>query len=141
MKRYTVPVDDLRQIVNPLDGSHWQVRPLSVEEVEDAVSAGEFVELSWQEVSAELPKPLHDLFHIRRIAYLVEHPPVESSEHKIILCMVNDEAWLYDGWHRLAAAIVRRDASITIYVNAAEPLIAERLPSAVEASGQSETDD
>lgn len=127
-----MPISELRQVVDPLDGSHWKVRPISPDEILEAIDAGAFVDISWQEVSATIPKELHDIFHVRRIAHLVKNAPTESQEHKVMLCMVNDEAWLYDGYHRLAAAIVRGDTELTLSINAAEELIAARLPSAVE---------
>jgi hypothetical protein len=66
--------------------------------------------------AAHLPAELHRHFHIRRIAYLLEAGSPADEQHKMMLAVSRDRTWFYDGNHRAAAAIVRGDRCIELYI-------------------------
>lgn len=114
--KYEVPIESLKAILNPLDGEMWKVEAIDPQEVRDAADQGEFAELSWGQVKDELPLEFHRLFHITRVAWLLGVKLDGDDPHKLILTVSKDRVWLYDGNHRVAAAIVRGDDNIILHI-------------------------
>ena len=112
-----MPVASLKAAINPLDGRTWNVVPIDAEEVLAAAQQGDVCDKSWQEMQqARLPTELHRDFHVTRIAYLLNARSPEHEKHKVMLCVAADRIWLNDGNHRVAAAIVRGDPTIDLYI-------------------------
>jgi len=104
-------------VINPLNGETWQVEPITPSEVREAIEREEFVDVSWQTAQEnKIPLEIHRMFHVRRIAYLAANPPSEDNGHKIRLAVSKNRTWFYDGNHRAAAAIVRGDATIDLWI-------------------------
>lgn len=117
MPRYRVPTASLTAVINPLEGDTWKVEPIDPAEVREAASRGEVVEVPWRKAQeAGLPADLHRIFHIRRIAYLLGVEPQKDDEHKMFLAVSLTRVWFYDGNHRAAAAIVRGDPFVELYI-------------------------
>lgn len=134
-------ISDLLSIVNPLDGTHWRVDPISIQDVGAALNEGDFVATSWNEIQHKIPPNLNDSYfhreiHIRRIAYLVDQG---VSVDVPILGIQNtnepNEVWFYDGNHRFAAAIVRGDTEFEVKIAASdESGVSILLPSMIAIS-------
>ncbi|NTJ63748.1 hypothetical protein G6M50_37025 [Agrobacterium rhizogenes] len=117
MPKYSMPVASLKAAINPLDGRTWNVAPIDAEEVLAAAQQGNVCDKSWQEMQkAQLPADFHRHFHVTRIAYLLSASSPAKEEHKMMLCVAKDRIWLNDGNHRVAAAIVRGDPTIELYI-------------------------
>ena len=114
--KYRVPIESLKAVINPLDGEMWNVETIDPQEVRDAADQGKFCKLPWAPVKDELPPELHRHFHITRIAWLLGAEMDGDDSHKLILAVSKDRVWFYDGNHRVAAAIVRGDANITLHI-------------------------
>lgn len=114
--KYQVPIKSLTAIINPLDGEMWKVEAINPQEVRDAVDRGDFAERSWGQVKDELSPEFHRNFHICRIAWLLGVELDAEDSHKLTLAVIKDRAWLVDGNHRVAAAIVRGDDNIILHI-------------------------
>lgn len=115
MPKYRVTTSSLKAVINPMDGGTWQVA-VTQDEVLDAIKNGKFEERSWQTVSSSLDRKDHHNFHVCRIAYLVQNPSLDSDEHKIFLAVSTQRNWFNDGNHRVAAAIIREDPHIDLWI-------------------------
>lgn len=121
--RYSIPIESLKAVINPLDGTMWQVDPIDPNEVKDAAERGEVCDRPWAEVqAAQLPRDLHRTYHVRRLAWLLNAAPCVKDEHKIMLCVSADRIWFYDGNHRIAAAIVRGDTLIDLSIASSDEI-------------------
>lgn len=119
MPKFRMPTSSLKQVINPLDGVTWKVRPIDPIEVREAVQRGEGITVPWQEAQQKgLPPEAESqrLFHVQRVAYLVKNPPIEGDTHKIFLAVSKERVWFNDGNHRIAAAIVREDPFVELYI-------------------------
>jgi len=115
--RYSIPIESLKAVINPLDGVMWNVDPIDPDEVWDAARKGEVSDRPWATMqAANLPLDMHRTYHVKRLAWLVNAPPNAEDAHKIILCVSADRTWFYDGNHRAAAAIVRGDPRIELNI-------------------------
>jgi hypothetical protein len=132
-----MPIASLKAILNPLDGTHWKVEPISIDEIVSAVAESNTCDKSWQELQeAGLPAELHRTFHVMRIAYLYTADRVERTEHPTFLCVSTNESWFFDGNHRAAAAIARGDESITLKIaNSGELDLFRLFPGLAELDG------
>ncbi len=113
-KKFRVPLDELLQHVNPLDGAIWGCAALTEAEVNAAVKAERFESRNWDQEKGQLYGPQGRDFHIQRIAYFVKHG-LPSDEHSIRLNMepVGDKQMGIDNEnHRIAAASLRNDPTI-----------------------------
>lgn len=129
LMKYKVPIKSLKAVINPLDGKMWKVAAIDPQEVLDAANQGIFSEQSWAIMKNELPPEMHRPFHIARIAQLLCTKVDSNDPYKLILAVYKDEFWFYDGNHRVAAAIVRGDDSITLQiVTSGEQDLAVLLP-------------
>lgn len=116
MTKYRVPTNSLKAVINPLNGEMWKVEPIAPEEVLAAVAQGDACEIAWGELRDELPPHLHRTFHITRIAWLVGNAPSDNDPDKVMLSVSRDRIWFHDGNHRVAAAIVRGDATVDLHI-------------------------
>ncbi|UXT53246.1 hypothetical protein FY136_28715 (plasmid) [Agrobacterium tumefaciens] len=117
MPKYRMPMASLISVMNPLDCKTWQVEPITPSEVREAIDRKEFAEVSWQTALEKgIDREIHRIFHVRRIAYLAANPPSEDGGHKMHLAVSKDKTWFYDGNHRAAAAIVRGDPTIELWI-------------------------
>jgi hypothetical protein len=113
---YRVPITSLKAVINPLDGDMWKVAAIDPQEVRDAADKGTVCKYSWAELKNELPPELHRAFHISRIAWLLAVEPNRNDPHKLLLNVTKHRIWLFDGNHRVAAAIVRGDNAINLHI-------------------------
>ena len=114
---YTVPVADLRRkcadqghdpFLNPpwFGRNHARIGPIDPRLIDKTLDME--IEDNPHDDTREYSKS----WHVKRIAYLVSHP---DPEPLVIRQGVHDvEPHLYDGYHRLAAAIFRGDKSIRV---------------------------
>ena len=126
--RYLVPIHSLKAVINPLDGAMWQVDPIDPDEVRAAAGSGEVCDRSWAEMqAANLPREMHRTYHILRLAWLLKAPPNAEDEHKIMLCVSADRTCFLDGNHRAAAAIVRGDDLIELFISSSNEVDLDTL--------------
>ena len=122
MTHYLIPTSELREIVNPLDGTMWKCAPIDESEVLAAVKAGADELRVWENVIREIPHAEHRDFHINRIATMLRQ---NVSIDRVILVLENHtaevRAYLNDGNHRLAAAYIRGDRAVRALIAAADP--------------------
>jgi hypothetical protein len=131
MPTYEVSIKDLRACVDPLNGQTWKCDPIQAAEVIAALQEGDVEERSWNAVKGDLDASLHRAFHVARNAFLAAKPAETDDEHKVIIAIGPDRIWVYDGNHRVAAAIVRGDATMRISIAPYdEAAIFKHLPSA-----------
>ena len=108
-----VPIFRLKKIgINPFTHIVWtnMNRPLKISEVAQTIEEERFESLG---SSASYKNEVRD--HVARVAYLVIHP-----DNKPIIMDVGMDDWedtvtigmVYDGWHRIAAAIYKKDSFI-----------------------------
>jgi hypothetical protein len=118
MAEFAVPLPQLADRCNPLDGHEWDCDPIDPADVIDAADHQEFEQEHWQAVNQRhRGTPFDDVtFHIRRMAFLyasVDNKPIELEverfEGKVSLRV-------FDGNHRLGSAIIRGDADICVLV-------------------------
>lgn len=130
MSRYRVPVSEIRNIVDPLLGETWKCAPIAIAEVQTAVEQQKFRSESWNAVQQSVaPEQARD-FHIHRIAYLVHHG-YDQEAPKIAVAHDGVRTWIYDGNHRVAAAIIRGDAALDIVLaDTGDGALQKLLPSA-----------
>jgi len=117
-----VSVADLARHCDPFDGGEWDCDPIPRDQVLDCVEHGEFEFRSWQVVnSRRRAEPLDDVaFHIRRLAYLYANPDprpldIGMEGHKDAYGDYR-RVRLFDGSHRLGAAILRREETVRVTV-------------------------
>jgi len=117
-----VRVDDLARHCNPFDGQEWDCSPIPREEVLDRVARGELEFEPWQVVNIRhRSAPLDDVsYHAGRIACLYANPDrspldigMEGHRDAYGDCR---RVRLFDGNHRLAAAILRMDETVRVKV-------------------------
>lgn len=119
-----VPVADLAAHCSPLDGVEWECEPIDPNEVMTALADGRVERESWQvRTGRTFPSWNDDFknrkFHIERMAYLLANP----DESPIEITLVGDfykrfcKLRLFDGNHRLGAAILRNSDTIRVFVN------------------------
>jgi hypothetical protein len=121
MATYEIPSADLRRFVDPLDGSMWRCGPITEEEIESAKEAGLVEERCWNDVKDSMrDMEKARAFHIARIATLLD----EVGQGNLVLVLENHtvdiKCHIYDGNHRVAAAFVRRDPKIRIFIAASD---------------------
>lgn len=133
MTMFSIPIQDLMTHVNPMDGSMWRCRPIEEKEVRAAVNAGVVESRVWNNVVNSLDEEDARLFHINRIASLVN----QQSDERIVVIAENHQSpirvYLHDGNHRLAAAYVRGDTHIIAVVacSTQEWFVTDIFPGAV----------
>jgi hypothetical protein len=131
MAVYEVSLSDIRANTDPLNGQMWKCDPIAVEEVKTAIGCRLFDKRPWKEVKDVLDPAEHRSYHIARIAFLAVNPADENDQDKIALAIAPDRVWLYDGSHRVAAAIVRGDATLRLAIASYDDAaITSHLPSA-----------
>jgi hypothetical protein len=113
---FEVRIADLADKVNPFDCKEWGCDPIDPDDVLQALKEGRFQTESWQVVNSRFrARSFNDIaFHIERIAYLMVNP-----DDKPLSCEIEEDIGLsnlrvYDGNHRLAAAILRGDQTVAI---------------------------
>lgn len=115
--RYRIPIESLKAVINPLDGDMWQVEPIDPEEVRDAAGHGQVYDRPWAAMqTARLPRELHRAYHLGRLAWLLSAEADADDEHRITLCVSADRTWFFDGNHRAAAAMIRGDDAIDVWI-------------------------
>ncbi len=134
MARYKIKTSELRLFVNPLNGDMWKCSPISEAEILQAKASGKTEHRSWEadDLVSSLTLEQAREFHVNRIATLLDQP----MNDEIILILENHvtpiKVYLNDGNHRLAAAYLRGDETISATVAASVPdEILKALPSAV----------
>mgnify|MGYP003383414199 CR=1 FL=1 len=115
MPLYRVSTENLATIVNPMSGEMWKCEPIDVEEVKTAMSSGCTAEDSWNAQKDAIPNELHRDFHVRRIAALASKA-ISNENHPVVIAIAPDRVWIYDGNHRVAAAIVRGDPTLDVII-------------------------
>jgi hypothetical protein len=125
MPTYRVPTEELKAIVNPLDGVKWGCGPITIDDILEAVEAGiEEETRSWQEVNGTLAEEENRPYHIRRLATLflsADTGPEPDPNRRVRLILMFDDtslrkAWFYEGNHRVAVAYLRGDAQVDIEI-------------------------
>lgn len=110
-----VPIERLA-VMNPLSNSPWFDGPdVTRAGVQAAIDAGQFETSPYPGFSYSQESEWDSSRHERRIAYLT----VFKSEHPISIEFVDsylDHLEIQDGWHRLAACIMRGDVEIPVAV-------------------------
>ncbi len=130
MPRFLVAVSELQAQVDPLSGDMWKCAPIPIDEVKAAMAAGRNCDVSWAVAGHEMPVELQREFHVRRIAWLAMQP-VTDGDHPIMVAIAPDRVWVYDGNHRIAAAIARGEMSLEIAIAPFEAdAVARTFPSA-----------
>jgi hypothetical protein len=125
---YEVEVDELRRIMDPLDGAMWKIDPITVQDVQSYHAVEIFAGKSWQDVNGRIQEHLVRVYHIARIAALVAAPPCKNDPRRITLLLSNAMGnYFVDGNHRFAAAIVRGDPKITVCIVDGDDLISTHL--------------
>lgn len=114
--KYKVPIKSLKAIINPLDGKMWNVDAIDPQDILDAANQGRVAEHPWALVKDKLPPELHRSYHIDRIAWLLGAEMDGNDRDELVLVVSKDQVWLYDGNHRVAAAIVRGDDNIILHI-------------------------
>ncbi|MCP9796134.1 hypothetical protein [Cyanobium sp. Lug-B] len=122
---YRVNLEELKEILNPLDGEMWKCGAIPESQILQAFSSNVTEHRSWEgdRVVAEV-MTLEEArrYHVNRIATLMRQ---ESQFDRIVLMLENHteniKATLNDGNHRLAAAYVRGDDSIQAIIAASNP--------------------
>jgi hypothetical protein len=117
MARYQVSISDLRAHLDPLRGEMWKCAPIKITDVEAAVAADDFDVRPWTTVKDDMDPKVHRDFHISRIAYLVSHAAPVDDSYPVLIAIAPDRVWVYDGNHRLAAAIVRGDETMIVGIS------------------------
>ncbi|WP_158670146.1 hypothetical protein [Bradyrhizobium guangdongense] len=131
MPKYEVSIDELRACVNPLNGDMWKCAPIEEAEITQALEARDFEEKPWKEVKETLDPSLHRAFHVARIAYLASSPNKPDDDRPIVIGIAPDRVWIYDGNHRIAAAMVRGDSTMKIGIAPyEEAAVLKHFPSA-----------
>lgn len=132
MRVYTVkakiPVSEIRNVIDPLDGALWDVTPITFSEVLELDTACHIDE-SWNAVKKKTPQEMdtrdvYRTFHIGRIAYLVNktQPTCTAEAHLTLLSVMHDgDIKIIDGNHRIAAAIIRGDTHFKLKIITPEP--------------------
>ena len=134
MSTFKVKAKELRNLVDPLDGTMWKCGPISGDEIEEARKKNEFEDRSWSDdevVHEKLSLEEARSFHIRRIATMLE----KGCSGRIAMGLENHtsdvKAYISDGNHSLAAAYIRGDDEIELVIAASKPdEINDLLPSA-----------
>lgn len=114
MTIYVVRIDELLKHVNPLNGKTWKCDPISISEVEEAIKAAQFDSRGWSELNNTLEPEAQRQYHIERIALLASNPIETNDPNKVAVCIGKDQIWIYDGNHRIAAAVVRGDTTMAL---------------------------
>jgi hypothetical protein len=131
MPPYEVSIEELRACVDPLNGKMWKCDPIEVAEIRAALESGNVEERPWSEVKSSLEPSLHRAFHVARIALLASKPAEADDTHKVMIGIAPDRIWIYDGNHRIAAAIVRGDVAMKVWIAPYdESAVLTHLPSA-----------
>ena len=113
--------------IDPFDGSAWGCDPITHEEIEAALEAGDFEDISWQELNdgADGTKTDHSIklseqrdFHIQRIAALITQYSGDLTDSDPITGhVIDEELSVGDGYHRLAAAMYCENEFIPVKIN------------------------
>lgn len=138
----SLPVDVLAGAFRPFSGETWECEPIDPVWVRDAVAAEDYEEENWQAVNhrTRFDRGFDDVtYHVRRIAYLVAHPdpaPLELEVEGGHLPGYPRRINLFDGNHRLGAAIIRKDGAMTVAVDAEHlEFVLGEFPEAVVLDG------
>lgn len=109
----TAPVSALAVMYNPFKSSPWaDVDRIAPEAVAAAIDRQDFTTAPYDPVSPyDLRSAPNPDYHVKRIAYLVTH---RDPQPLVIVPNVRGSYELDDGFHRLAAAIYRGDATIRV---------------------------
>lgn len=130
MTDYDVALEELRLHVDPLTGDMWKCPPITVEEVRAAMIAGVHDVRAWGLVKDQIAPEQHRAFHIARIAALAREP-IAHGDHPILIAIAPDRVWVFDGNHRIAAALVRGQSTVRVRFAPSDPaLIPATFPSA-----------
>jgi hypothetical protein len=109
---FTVPVNALAAIYNPFKASPWDgTSKLNPDAIASAIEQQDFSTVPHDDHMQNPLAPPEQAYHVKRIAYLVAHPDPEPI---VIVPNIRGSFQLEDGFHRLAAAIYRHDATINI---------------------------
>ena len=131
MHYYEVSMDEILTQLNPLNGKMWKCAPIDIAEVMAAIKANDCELRPWSDVKQTLDPLQHRSYHIRRIAFLASSSAEVDKEDKIAIGIVPDSIWIYDGNHRVAAAIVRGKSTIkSVIASYDDTIIPEYFPSA-----------
>jgi hypothetical protein len=133
---YRVPVAEVVRYLDPLSGKRWRCDPITSEEVNRAITNGNFEPVAWDTVKDRLSGPDARDFHIRRIAYLVKHSSaLEQDDMHPIMFEPDSDIATQNGNHRIAAAQIRRDERIAVKLfvseNDPEDVVLQLLPGAI----------
>lgn len=132
MTDYELDVQELRAQVDPLSGDMWQCAPITIGEVRAAITSGVCEDRSWATVKDAIEPDQQRTFHIARIATL-SREVIGHGDDPIIIAIGPDSVWVYDGSHRIGAAIVRQQATLRVRLAPSDPaLIPATFPSATE---------
>lgn len=114
----TVYVPALAEIANPFRDVIWHLdidRPITREEVVEAVRRGDFLFTPWEEGGLMLGGDPHEkrMRHVRRIAFFVHYGWTQPIMVDVgVPGYYAPDYPVSDGNHRLAAAIIRGEAFI-----------------------------
>gem|GEM_PF-3148170 len=104
--------------VNPLDGKQWECRPFNAHEINS--SSQEPSDMPWNELQSYALETgpygeLQRAFHISRIKKFVIEGVPQQDNHPIKIG-ANDQGKIlvYEGYHRLCAAMLRGDIALEV---------------------------
>jgi hypothetical protein len=112
MTYYRIPLSDLRFHVYPLDGQMWRCGEIDPSEIFKALNENEREHRCWGTVVNTMTLEDARLFHIRRIATLMDMPCFDRIVVIAETHLNPPKVYLNDGNHRLAAAYLRKDEFI-----------------------------
>lgn len=120
------PVAALAKVWNPFEQSPWpEVHVITPDDVKDALAGQRLSGDRYDDVmhrfrTNHATKDHAKSYHAGRIAYLVQHP---SDDPIMVIENVRGGWDIDDGYHRLAAAIYRGDATIKVRAGAMDEFV------------------
>lgn len=112
----------LEAVYDPFNGGAWDIPAFTEEDVQDFIDRGKMSAQSWQAMDPRMSGERLTgnqlvAYHLSRIAYLAVYPdqtPVRLEEDD------GEYLRIEDGYHRVAAAVMRGDSKIMIQVSNAD---------------------
>lgn len=136
---FCVELADLADHLNPFDGAEWDCDPIDPDDVHSALAQGRFQTESWQAVNKRHRSQAFDdhSYHIERIAYLMVFRDPTPLDVEIESIIGMERLRMYDGNHRLAAAILSGDVTVRLGIDdwAVEKFLAI-IPNAVGTASE-----
>lgn len=112
-----VSINALRSLLGDFNNSVWQWGNITNVDIQTAIDNNVTIDLPWNVVHKQNPQPDGEIwkrFHAGRIAYFVKNGFPDEENFSISLGIKGDRLVIYEGRHRLASAIFRGDACVSV---------------------------